>query len=187
MITKIVPFPYIDNPKLYDRVVQNIRRYLDNNIDWTCWSFHIARPGVTDEGETYPQIYSQEGGKEHHDLRPDNQPSAYFFFEIGDPAMILNDEEEGTDYNISVIFYGRLDKIKSSTHDYTSEIIAEFIYHLKSLNAREITIDTEPAIIWDKYTEIIESYDQMFMKHGTTFRINFLMKDFEDCYEEMTT
>ena len=185
MITDMIPFPYIVDAKLFDKVVQDVREYLDNNLSFAAWSFHIAREGITEDNEVYPQIYAQDGGTTHFDLRPDWDETAFFFFELNDPVTV-NDEMELTVYKLSLVFYGRLDRIDPHNHDYTADIISEFMLHLKShtIQAREITWETDPEAIWGKYTALKTDVDQNFMKFGTTFKINFTLLDY-DCYEPL--
>jgi len=181
---KIVP--YLANPKLHDRVCQKIREYFRDNISWiSAYIYPIARVGEDAKGNTYPQIYKGDGTEEHYDIRPDWSVKNYCFFELID-AVSLIDEEEGTDYRFNVIFYARLDKVyPAKNYDYTAELIAEVILHLKALQAHEIEYYTNPEEIFTRYSELEQAATQMLMKNGTAFKISFLMKDFEDCYEEV--
>jgi len=180
--------PYLANPKLHDRVAQKVRQYFETNIAWLDYIFPIARVGENAEGNTYPQIYKGDGSEDHYDIRPDWSVDSYCFFELID-AVSLIDEEEGTDYRFNVIFYARLDKaFPAKNYDYTAELIAEVIFHLKSvtLMAHEIEYYTNPEEIFIRYSELEQAATQMLMKNGTAFKISFFMKDFEDCYELVT-
>lgn len=177
--------PYLDNPKLHDRIIQKIREYFRDNISWLDYEYPIARIGEDAEGNTYPQIYKGDGTEEHYDIRPDWSVKSYCFFELNDPVIIIN-EDEGTDYRFNVIFYARLDKAyPAKNYDYTAELIAEVILHLKTLQTYEIEYYTNPEEIFTRYSELEQSITQMLMKNGTAFKISFLIKDFEDCYEEV--
>lgn len=177
---------YLDNPKLHDRVIQKIRKYFEANISWDLeYIYPIARVGHDAEGNTYPQIYKGDGTEEHYDIRPDWSVKSYCFFELNDPVTIIN-EDERTDYRFSVIFYARLDKLyPDKNYDYTAELIAEVILHLKTLQAYEIEYYTNPEEIFTRYSELEQAATQMLMKNGTAFKISFSIKDFEDCYEEV--
>lgn len=171
--------PYFLNPKLHNRVVQKIREYFRDNISWLSYIYPIARVGEDAEGNTYPQIYKGDGTEEHYDIRPDWSVNSYCFFELVDP-VVLSDDDDGTDYRFNVIFYARLDKVDSTkNYDYTAELIAEVILHLKALDAHEIEYYTNPEEIFTRYTELEQAATQMLMKHGTAFKISFYIKDFE--------
>ena len=185
--------PYLTDPRLYDRVVQNIREYFDTNIDWLEYSYPIAIIGHTtsEEGEehTYPMVYKGDGSGEHYDIRPDWDVGAYCFFELREPVEMV-DEEEGTRYPLSVIFYARLDKCYpgKAGYDYTAELIAEVIMHLKEvyIDARVMTYDINPETIFSRYSEMEQLATQWAMKHGTAFKIDFTIHDMQDCYSEVS-
>jgi len=171
---------YLTNPKLHDRVIKKICEYFadEDNISWLSFVYPIARVGEDAEGNTYPQVYKGKG-EEHYDIRPDWSVDSYCFFELIDPVVFV-DEGDGTDYHFNVIFYARLDKVDDTKdYDYTAELIAEVIVHLKSLDAHEIEYYTNPEEIFTRYTELEQAATQMLMKHGTAFKISFYIKDYE--------
>ena len=185
--------PYLANPRLYDRVVQKIRQYFDTNIAWLEYSYPIAIIGrftdKNDEEHTYPMVYKGDGSTEHYDIRPDWDVRASCFFEMNEP-VIMDDIEEGTIYNLNVIFYARLDLCypAKADYDYTAELIAEVIGHLKhiTIDARVVTYDINPETIFDRYSEMEQLATQWAMKHGTAFKINFQIHDMEDCYSKVS-
>ena len=185
--------PYLTNPRLYARVVQKIRQYFDNNIAWLDYSYPIAIVGYIidkdEEEHTYPMVYSGDGSTSHYDIRPDSSVGAYCFFEMREPTS-MEDVEEGTIYNLSVIFHARLDLCypAKANYDYTAELIAEVIGHLKNinLNARVINYDINPETVFEKYSDLEQITTQWAMKPGTAFKINFQIHDMEDCYSELS-
>ena len=189
--------PYLANPRLYERVVQKIRQYFDTNIAWLDYSYPIAIVGRTvdkDEEElTYPMVYKGDGSTEHYSLLPEwgkgSSVKSYCFFEMTDPT-IMTDIEEGTEYNLSVIFYARLDLCypAKAAYDYTAELIAEVIGHLKSitLDARIMSYDINPETMFTRYSEMEQLATQWAMKQGTAFKIDFTIHDMQDCYDEVS-
>ena len=183
--------PYLTAPRLHDRVAQYIRTYFDSNIDWLDYSFPIAQPGIrtTEEGDiTFPMVYAGDGSSTHYDIRPDWDVGSYCFFELESSTAV--DEEEGTDYVMSVIFYARLDKAfpAKANYDYTAELIAEVIGHLKYVlldgSVLSWTINVEE--IFDKYSDLERVVTQSLMKSGTAFKITFTIRDNEDCYDPVS-
>ena len=184
--------PYFTNPRLHDRVVQKVRNRFDTHIGWLNYSFPIVQQGIMeddDENEfTYPMVYANDGSTNHYDIRPDWDEGAYCFFEFLGAEPV--DEEEGTLYTFDVTFYARLDKAypSKSAYDYTSELIAEVIDHLKhvTIGARNIGWTINHEEIFEKYSDLARTYTQALMKHGTAFRITFSIHDVEDCYSELS-
>jgi len=185
--------PYLANPRLYERVVGKIRQYFDNNIAWLDYSYPIAIVGRTvdkdEEEHTYPMVYKGDGSTEHYSIVPDSLVGAYCFFEMTEPT-VMTDIEEGTEYNLAVIFYARLDLCypAKAAYDYTAELIAEVIGHLKSitLDARIMSYDINPETIFTKYSEMEQLATQWAMKYGTAFKIDFTIHDMQDCYSEVS-
>ena len=176
------------NYRLHDRVINSVLAYFRANIAWLDYSFPITQIGKmeTEDGEiTYPQVYLGDGSTEHYDIRPDWDVGSYCFFIF--QGAEATDEWEGTDYTFDVIFYARLDKAypAKANYDYTSELIAEVIGHLKhvTIDARVLgwTINVEE--IFDKYSDLERMVTQNLMKHGTAFKITFTIHDNKDCYE----
>ena len=183
--------PYNSNFHLHDRVINSLRVYLDAQISWIDYSFPIVQIGteMVDEVEvTYPQVYSGDGSTEHYNIRPDFEVGGYYFFEFLDATA--TDEWEGTDYTFNMIVYARLDKAypAKANYDYTSELIAEVIGHLKhvSIDARVLgwTINVEE--IFTNYSDLERVVTQSLMKHGTAFKITFTIHDMKDCYETVS-
>ena len=186
---KIIPLN--NNYKLHDRVVNNLLTHFRANIAWLEYSFPIVQPGImeTDDGEiTFPIVYAGDGSTEHYDIRPDWDIGAFCFFEFD--SATATDEWDGTDYIFSVIFYARLDKAypAKANYDYTSELIAEVIGHLKNIkfDARVLDWTINVDDIFDKYSDLARVMTQSLMKHGTAFKITFTIHDNEDCYETVS-
>lgn len=176
--------PYLANPYLADKVVQIIRQDFDINISWLAYSFPVTKIGIL-EDLTYPRVYANDGSDAHYNIRPEEDAVSYCFFEVNDP-IIINDEEEDADYNLSVVVWGRLDKIDSGKHyDYTSELIVDMLRRLKSLNARSLEIETNPENVFDKYSGLEQAQTQNFMQPNTGFKISFIIKG-DICTEPFT-
>ena len=177
--------PYFTSPRLHDRICQKIRQRFDDNLDWLDYSFPITHVGTyesKDEVVSFPQVYANDGSTTHYDLRPDMNEGAYCFFEL-DNTLAL-DEDDGTEYTFSVIFYARLDKTipGDSGQDYTSKLIAQVIGHIKYFDAKVLSWDIDPESIFDKYSDLEQVVTQSIMKLGTAFKITFTVWDGEDCY-----
>jgi len=186
---KIIPLN--SNFKLHDRVVNTLLTYFRANIAWLDYSYPIAQVGVemVDDAEvSYPQIYAGDGSTEHYNIRPDFEVGSYCFFEFGEAVAV--DEWDGTLYTFSVIFYARLDKAYpgKANYDYTSELIAEVIGHLKhiTIDARVLDWTINVGEIFDKYSDLERVVTQSLMKHGTAFKITFTIHDKDDCYETVS-
>lgn len=167
--------PYLTNPYLADKVVQIIRQDFDANVPWLNYTFPIAKIGVAKE-ETYPRVYANDGSNKHYSIKPEKDATSYCFFEVNDP-VVINDEDEDADYDLSVVVWGRLDKIDSGKHyDYTSELIADILGRLKFLGARSIEIETNPENVFDKYSGLEQIQTQNLMQPNTGFKISFTIK-----------
>lgn len=170
-----IPPPYFTTPKLVDKVVQTLRTDFTNNlIAWLQYCYPVAKIGIREDGETYPQIYANDGSNTHYDIVPDQADQSYCFFEDNGADLYMDDEEGYMKYSLSVVFWGRLDKIDvGSAYDYTQELIAAMTGRLLHNDARNIRIDTNYKDVFKNYSLLKLEKENFLMKQMTGFRISF--------------
>lgn len=172
-----LPPPYFALPKLADKVVQILRTDFVNNLSgWLQYVYPIAKVGIKEDGETYPQIYANDGSNKHYDIVPDQANQSYCFFEDNGADQYIDAEGDGNYmmYSLSVVFWGRLDKIDvGSAYDYTQELIAAMMDRLIANDAKNIRIDTNYKEVFQNYSLLKLEKENFLMKQMTGFRINF--------------
>lgn len=166
--------PTFVNPRLADKIVQNIRLDMRANLTFLEQDFPIATIGVADETEKglYPQVDSNVGDNVHHDIRPDGSVKSYLFFEVNgiDPDF----EEDESTYSLSMVTWGQLDKIDNTkAYDFTSELIEEQLARLRTFQAEDVELFTNPEDVFDKYPGLSQEKNQYLLRPFTAWKINF--------------
>lgn len=170
--------PYFATPRLDYNVAQRIQVKLQTDLTWLDRAYHIARAGVNSKDKyTYPQIQANVGGKEHFDIRVDNQCPSYCFFEIDRPFETDPQEDTLTCY-FSIVFWCRLDLIDASkSYDFTSELIKEVTDLLGYFEAQELKYETRPEKIFEKYTGLTQDLKQHLIRPYSAFKLSFKIVD----------
>lgn len=169
-----LPPPLFINPQEADKIVQKIRLdFVLNFASWLQYCFPIAKVGIHEDEETYPQIYAGDGSKVHYSLVPDDSVNSYIFFE-DNGNYNYNPEEEVTTFNLSLVFWGRLDLIDiGKQYDYTSELISAVKGRLKILDCFNISVNTNYDQVFNKYSQLKMSKEQFLLKQMSGFKITF--------------
>jgi len=186
--------PPLSNPVLHAKAVQDLQTLFQTELAWIENVYPITRVGVTKVGTSnfnYPQVYSGTGSK-YFDVRPNSALSSYGFFEVNSSFSVDKDQDIET-YNLSFIVWYNLPRMDGSKgYDYSSELIGHVLKVIResSLNSAvgEITIDTNPEDIFDKYS-MEQSETQFLMYPYGAFKLTFDYTLYEqaDCYEEFIT
>ena len=165
---------YYASPKLEYKIAQNIQVAFDSGLGWLDRSYHIARVGIdASQKSTYPQIYKNDGSKEHFDIRPDSSIGAYSFFEIDRP-FVANKYENTLSCFFNVIFWCNLELVDpAKTYDYTSELISEVLDVLASQGAIVTETETRPENIFNNYSALQQELKQHLMRSYSGFKITF--------------
>jgi len=165
---------YYASPKLEYKIAQNIQVAFDSGLGWLDRSYHIARIGIdASQKTTYPQIYKNDGSKEHFDIRPDSSIGAYSFFEIDRP-FVANKYENTLSCFFNVIFWCNLELVDpAKTYDYTSELISEVLDVLASQGAIVTETETRPENIFNNYSALQQELKQHLMRSYSGFKITF--------------
>jgi len=165
------------DPQLYDRIAQEINTALDSKFDNqypVCW----AR---TENEETVPEVYQNDGTKINIRVMPDDASSLSFFTVEGD--LIELDE---MDYScpMSIIAWINLqiyDTTKS--YDYTTEIIRDVTNVLRKYGAYDFTVNVNTP--FEGFTMLDKVVDENIMRPFTAFKISFT-KNIRICYPATT-
>lgn len=163
-----------DAPKLADKIVQNIRVDFGDNLDWLTHHFPIATVGVGEEDGKglYPQVDANDGSKKHFDIRPDTSVDAYIFFELD--GMVPDYEEDETEYSLSLITWGQLNKIdKAKPYDFSMELIQEQLGRLRQFDVEDVEVITNPEDVFDKYPGITQEKNQFLMRPFAAWKLEF--------------
>lgn len=165
---------YYASPKLEYKIAQNIQVAFDSGLGWLDRSYHIARVGIdASQKSTYPQIYKNDGSKEHFDIRPDSSIGAYSFFEIDRP-FVANKYENTLSCFFNVIFWCNLELVDpAKTYDYTSELISEVLDVLALQGAIVTETETRPENIFNNYSALQQELKQHLMRSYSGFKITF--------------
>jgi hypothetical protein len=174
MITLPVVPDYYTTPRLEYAIAQELQIAFQTKLIWLDRAYHIAKVGIDSEKKIgYPQIHANNGTKEHYDIRADESIPSYSFFEIENPAKIDHKEDQIT-YNLSAIFWCNLDLIDTSlNYDFTSELIKDVTDLLSFYEADNLTIETRPERIFDKYSGVKQELKQFLMRRFSAFKITF--------------
>jgi len=170
--------PYFDSPRLEYSVAQKLQVALQTDIAWLDRAYNIAKAGINSELKTiYPQIQANDGTKEHFDIRPDASVAAYCFFEVDRPTLINKNDDEITCF-FSIVFWCNLDLIDDTlTHDFTSQLIQDVVNVLEFYEAENLTTETRPEKIFDKYNGLTQELKQFLMRRYSGFKMSFEIKD----------
>lgn len=170
--------PLFAAPKLADKIVQNIRVDFKDNLSWLTRHFPIATVGVGREEAKglYPQVDANDGTKTHFDIRPDGTINAYIFFELD--GMSPDYEEDETEYSLSLITWGQLDKIDvSKAYDFSMELIQEQLVRLRQFDIEDVEVITNPEDVFDKYPGLTQEKNQFLMRPFVAWKLEFEVTD----------
>jgi hypothetical protein len=155
----------ITDKDLGDAKIEQIRQRL-TALTYISESYPAVKVMQRQDGSTYPGVYIQKGGQKILDLTPNTKFKSFVFFEK--TSYTLNDDNE---FNLSLIFWGQLDKIDSSKeYDFTDEILNEITNVLKLCGAYNIISTFED--VFSRYN-LHNSEKQMFMYPYTAIKIDF--------------
>jgi hypothetical protein len=155
----------ITTKNLGDDKIEQIRKKL-TALSYISESYPAVKVMQRQDASTYPGVYIQKGGQKILDLTPNTKLKSFVFFEK--TSYNLNDDNE---FNLSLIFWGQLDKINSSKeYDFTDEILNEITNILKLCGAFNIISTFED--VFSRYN-LHNSEKQMFMYPHTAFKIDF--------------
>ena len=164
------PPTYID-PKLQDKIVQDLNALLTDHVEYT---YGIAHMGYNEDGDTYPQIYYNDGSVKNIMLFPDSKVKSFCFWELVGSNVL--DEDEGVEYELNFVFWGNLYRIDSTKYyDFTSEIEQSIIQVFKNAGATEISYTEED--VFSVYSKYLEQEKQTLMRPNTGFKINLKYND----------
>ncbi len=159
--------PTYDNPVLQDAVVQTLNALLTSHVELL---FGIVHTGVTDENDTYPQIYNNDGSTSNIMIFPDDKVKSFCFWEFKNADVL--DEDDGMVYELTFIFWGNLERIDpSKNYDHTSEIEQAILKVFKGQDVTEMNLTEEDVFV--NYSKYLEQEKQTLMRPNTAFKINF--------------
>jgi hypothetical protein len=130
--------------------------------------YPVAFPG-SEEDESYPEIYMNDGSKLNLRLLPDSNRALSFFTVTGDMVEI----DEGY-YSIPMAVYVwfNLQKLNpAKEYDYTAEIIKDFTHVLDKYGCYDLAVDVVTPL--DPFTMLDKDKTNNIMRPYTAFRINF--------------
>ena len=163
----MITIPKYTDPKLQDAVVQYFNDKLAS-VSAIEYFYPIAHIGTDEEGNTYPLVYTNDGSVKNIMLFPDSKVKSFIFWQF-DNSVIL-EEDDGVQYNLSLIFWGNLDMIENKNYDYTSEIIRDI---LNVIIAEDVDNVEYSEYYFDDYTKYSEAERQTLMRPNTSFKISF--------------
>lgn len=184
----------VTNPVEIDFAIEEIRKFLKNNLSWVSHAFHIAHRFYkkTDKGSFYyPETFVKDlnsKNNSYHRLTPDNDYKGMFFFVLGTGRIKEENTTSFITYPVSIIFSVNLeliDKARLNEYLFTQELIAsarktlrdakhsfEFGYELKS----------ETKDLKEVYKEfVLDEIEQYNRAPLQCFRFDLELTIEEDC------
>jgi hypothetical protein len=159
--------PTYSSPVLHDAVVQTLNALLTSYVEYL---FGISHIGVDDEGETYPQVYNNDGSTSNVMIFPDNRVKSFCFWVLNGAEVL--DDDDGMVYDLTFIFWGNLERIdQSKNYDHTSEIQQSILKVFKGQDVTELSYTQEDVFV--DYTKYLEQERQTLMRPNTGFKISF--------------
>lgn len=157
--------------KLGDKQIELIREKL-NSLSWLNSVYPAVKIGKRENGDTYPQLYAQNGKRKILDLIPSTKEKSYCFFEKRD-YEIANEQGELNSYNLTLTFWGQLNIVDETLdYDFTDNLISDVINILQSFEVENMIISRETFGNFNLH----ESNKQFFMSPYFTFEIKFTIK-----------
>ena len=173
-------------PKLHDKVVQDINSNLAD-LSYIDYFYPIVHLGFTDEGETYPSVYMNDGTFDNYMVFPDNRVRSFVFFELDESGVSNMAIDEDTEFSLSLVFWGNLETISTvKRYDYTSEIITDIATILGGMDAYDMTYVIGSDEVFDKYSLYKENEKQTLLRPNTGFRIDFKIKGDALCWSDQS-
>lgn len=183
------------NPIEVDYAVEEIRKYLAENLLWISHPYHIAQRFYkkTEKGSFYyPQTYvkgSTDKNYEYHTLTPDNDYKGMFFFMVGNGKVKEENLTSFITYPVSLIFSCNLaliDNEKLKDYLFTQELISSARKRLKDLKQIvdfDFKILTETRDLKEVYKEfVLDNIEQYNRAPLQCFRIDLELTIEEDCF-----
>lgn len=159
--------PTYDDPKMQDATVQTLNALLTGSVEYL---FGIVHLGYDEDGNTYPSVYYNDGSSKNEMLFPDNKVKSFCFWEFESGEVL--DDDEGSNYNLTFVFWGNLNRIdQSKLYDFTSEIQQTILKIFIAQGATDITYTQED--VFANYSKYLEQEKQTLMRPNTAFKISF--------------
>ncbi len=164
--------PIYTSPKLQDAVVQSLNTALSSYAELLYGIVHL---GYDEDGNTYPSVYYNDGSFKNLMLFPDNKVKSFIFWEFEGSEVL--DDDDGINYNLSLVFWGNLQRIDATKYyDHTSEIEQSIIQVLMTKEVTGITCNEDD--VFANYSKYLEEEKQTLMRPNTGFKISFTIHDF---------
>jgi len=169
-------YTYSD-PKLHDKEVQTLQNAIAA-LSWVQDAYPLVRKGQDDKGNTFPQVYKNDGTDVSVKVTPDSDVNCLCFFELDGNVERFPEGVGKYTYPLSVTFWLQLDKVyPAKNYDYTSELIVEIVNLLITYGCENISYTTED--IFDGFSEL-EDINTKFMRTYSAFKI-FFSKEGTQC------
>jgi len=179
MSCTIIP-PVIQDDFLDNRIIQLLQNDL-SELDWLEVIYPLAEKGYRKDSENrdfaYAQLYKNDGSKDYLDLFPNDNISAYSFFELETDGMTVTFSEDDLIVRLNIIFFANLRKIDDTKEfDFTKTLIADSLRKIKagafSNEIFDVRVTTDKDLIFDRY-----DYSQEQLKYimypNTAFKLSF--------------
>lgn len=162
--------PTYDNPKMQDEIVQTLNALLTSHVEYLYGIVHV---GVTEDDDTYPSVYYNDGSQKNMMLFPGSRVKSFCFWEFNGGDVL--DDDDGSVYNLSFIFWANLNIYdQSKNYDFTTEIEQTILKIFKAQGARDISYTEED--VFANYTKYSEAERQTLMRPNTAFKISFTIQ-----------
>jgi hypothetical protein len=155
-----------ENPRLNELIVADLVAEL-KELDWLEYVYGICEYGATEDGDVFPIMYDNDG--EYIDLLPDDDVTAYSFFE--DNGMQIGVDGALNQYDMSLYVWLRLDKIVADCKDTTKRMIGDVLLILRKYDVFGVLVDTKDPFA--NFTAFNYQDDSMIMRNRSGFRIDF--------------
>lgn len=174
------------NPKMEAKIVQDLQIVLDT-VSWldTDNNYPIAHIG-TDKFEeksvSFPRVYKNDNSVNYTDVRPNDNLTAFSFWEINEPYNYLRDEQD-VEANLSLIIWFNLKLVDATKdYDYGAELRAEIVELLKDNGIdSDMEIEIRPLEIFEKYSGLVENDLKYLGYPYSAFKITFTANQDFNC------
>lgn len=152
------------SPLLYDKIAQEINTALGSTFDDqypVCWM-------RTEEGETIPEVYKNDGSKINFRVMPNSVRSMSFFIIEGDIDEL---DEWSFQVPMAIICWLNLTEYSSSEYDYTTEIIRTVYNVLREYGCYDMSIDVNDP--FGGFTMLEKEKASNTMRPYSAFKVSF--------------
>jgi hypothetical protein len=188
----LIPRPF-DQATLTQAVVSALQQHFQENLSaWLETVYGLVKTGVVikmtpkgiEQRFRYPQIYLNDAGKSHLDIRPDSQVKSFCFFEQNSDVR-YEAYDQATHYgwltyDLGIVFWLNLPKIDNRIYDFTQELLQDVLNvglwrSPLQYQVENVTADSRPESVFEKYS-LDPAEKQFLMYPYSGFRLDVEIK-----------